>query len=510
LELAAADVAVVLLESGGPDIEEAPQALNDGESDGETYHPLDDRGIRVRAFGGTSRHWVDNGPFRARPLDPIDFEARAGIEYSGWPIDRTDLDPYYERAQPYCHLGPFDYQPQTWHTRHLPDFPERTLDLAPFQLNEVDWSSWRQRITSESQIDAILHATAVELQTTRTPERVNRLVVRRADGSKFYVEADQVVLAAHTVENTRLMLNGNPSHPRGIANGHDVLGRFFQDHLAVQAGVIRPRGPVDADHWKAFQSVQTHVPGVRVKSMLTLHDDRVREEEILNAAFFVYPSSAAQTSTVAQSARSIARLRHWRPVPPTISRDFLNLALHPGTTGRLINETLTHRSNFDRYQLLAMTEQAPNPDSRITLGSERDVYSSPLPKLTWSLTDLDHRSIRRSVDVIDHTLRDLGWGTLEAKYGDNSPQGPVWGSYHQLGSTRMSTTDRLGVVDPDLRVHGMANLHIVGGSVFPSGGYANPTLTIVAMAIRLADRLASELRPHAGSAEPVGQPTDAG
>jgi choline dehydrogenase-like flavoprotein len=134
-------------------------------------------------------------------------------------------------------------------------------------------------------------------------------------------------------------------------------------------------------------------------------------------------------------------------------------------------------------------EQAPDPSSRVTLGSARDRYGVPRPALDWRLSQADLASIRRSEDLLDDELERTGLGRIQRKYGEEHPPVVFEGNHHHMGTTRMQVDPRQGVVDPDGRVHGVSNLYITGTSIFPTGGYMNPTYTVVALAIRLADRL---------------------
>jgi choline dehydrogenase-like flavoprotein len=138
-------------------------------------------------------------------------------------------------------------------------------------------------------------------------------------------------------------------------------------------------------------------------------------------------------------------------------------------------------------------EQSPNPSSRVTLDRDRDRFGVPKPKLDWQVTDFDRWSIRRTQEIVDEALREAGVGRLERKLGDESPPALFRGAYHHMGTTRMHSEPSQGVVNANCRVHGYANLFAAGSSVFPTSGNANPTLTLVALAIRLADHLKDEL-----------------
>jgi choline dehydrogenase-like flavoprotein len=138
-------------------------------------------------------------------------------------------------------------------------------------------------------------------------------------------------------------------------------------------------------------------------------------------------------------------------------------------------------------------EQAPNPDSRVTLGTRRDRFGLPVARVDWRPAPSDRASIRASQEAVDEALRAAGLGHVEFMLGDEHPPALLEGNFHHLGTTRMHTDPARGVVDADCRVHGVRNLYVAGSSVFPTYGCSNPTLTVVALALRLADHLKKQL-----------------
>jgi choline dehydrogenase-like flavoprotein len=136
-----------------------------------------------------------------------------------------------------------------------------------------------------------------------------------------------------------------------------------------------------------------------------------------------------------------------------------------------------------------MAEQAPNPDSRVRLARRRDRLGVPATVLAWRLGDLDWSSIRRTVELLGDCMRDAGVGEVVSTADHRRPPLAVYGNWHHLGTTRMHDDPARGVVDRHCRVHDVSNLYVSGGSVLPTGGYANPTLTVAALALRLADHL---------------------
>ena len=140
-------------------------------------------------------------------------------------------------------------------------------------------------------------------------------------------------------------------------------------------------------------------------------------------------------------------------------------------------------------------EQAPNPASRVRLIEQRDALGMPRVQLEWRLSGLDKRSIRRAHELLARELGRAGLGRLQLMLSEDEHRWPpeLGGGRHHMGTTRMHRDPARGVVDPDCRVHGVGNLYVAGSSVFPTVGAANPTLTIVALALRLADHLVEQL-----------------
>jgi choline dehydrogenase-like flavoprotein len=140
-------------------------------------------------------------------------------------------------------------------------------------------------------------------------------------------------------------------------------------------------------------------------------------------------------------------------------------------------------------------EQAPNPESRIVLGPDRDQVGCPRVVLRWRLTAIDKSTAHRAHEILEEDLGRAGIGHLRSALGKAGDPWPstLRGARHHMGTTRMHTDPRRGVVDADCRVHGIANLYIAGSSVFPTSGSANPTLTVVALALRLAEHVRHRL-----------------
>lgn len=500
-ELIGDDARVLLLESGGREVERRAQRLNRGQSVGYPIHRPHQS--RVRAFGGTSRHWFtpDDDSWAARPLDPIDFEVRPGLRYSGWPFDHNHLNPYYAQAQEVGQLGPYDYDPARWaHQERTPPLPllPGAVETTVFQHGTADFAGYYQELVRAPNVTLMLHASVVDLNTGDDPGWVDRLELRREDGSRCFVRPRLVVAAAGGIENPRLLLLSRQIHRNGLGNNHDVVGRFFAERLSSRTGYVVPSSPALIRR-NGLYSVHEAAPGVRVQGALRVRDAVQRERQLPNYAFFVLPRDASMMAESVRSAATLVKARRRRPLVAGMAGHLGNIATGLGDLGAFARDRL-HRPDEARHVLALRVqgEQCPNPDSRVTLGTRRDRFGLPVARIDWRPAASDRDSIRATQEVIDEAFRTAGLGHVELMLGDEHPPGLLEGNFHHLGATRMHTDPTQGVVDADCRVHGVRNLYVAGSSVFPTYGCSNPTLTVVALALRLADHLKKQLADSSG------------
>ncbi|HLF78777.1 MAG TPA: GMC family oxidoreductase [Dehalococcoidia bacterium] len=496
-ELARAKLDVCLLESGGLSDHAPTQRLASGMSKGLPYYPL--HRARARAFGGTSKLWFSNIGLRSRPLDPMDFEVRPWIPNSGWPFDKHHLDPYYQGAQSVLGLGPYAYDVPTWETCVTPrlQLDESKLETTIFQLGNT--SVFRNQLPELARADnirVVLNANVLEVEAADDSQMVSSLQVGSVGGQSFRACARVYVLSAGGIENARLLLLSKSRYAAGLGNQHDLVGRYFMEHVHVNSGYIRP---TDKDTFPNHTLYSSHRHGsTKLMGALAVTPQVQQSESIGNFSAFLHATSESSASSRGvRSLRQIwqmAREGLWNKSAKDHVRNVLGQF---SDVAAFTWRRLTPRRQPDLNELAElgiMSEQVPNRESRVTLAPERDQFGQNKARLDWRLTDQDYRTIVASQGVIDHELRRAGLGTLEAKYADESPRPTFGGGWHHMGTTRMHIDTKQGVVDADCKVHGVSNLYVAGSSVFPTGGFANPTLTIVALALRLAEHLQQALR----------------
>lgn len=488
---------VCLLEAGALDYEADTQDLFAGQNVGMDYYELGDS--RLRFFGGTTSIWGG----RCVPLDPIDFEKRAWVPNSGWPISRADLDPWYRVAHDLLQLGEFEYGPGLWKAQGIEPLP---FDPAEIGTGFWRFDSLRERftynqnrdITENHRVRVFLHANAVRLETDEAARHITSLEARSLRGHRMSVRASHYVLACGAIENARLLMISNEVMGNGIGNAHDQVGRYFMEHPHGRIAHIATPDP--AAFWALYRKRYPR-HGPPLAPALLASTDLQRRAGILNSAATFDPQRDPSRG-LSMRQKVYMNLKH--TLKPLRSRR----RLWHGYRG-FNNFLLRHVSmplvrmgvkaaGLQLY-VIARGEQAPNPDSRVVLSDERDALGTPRANLDWQLSALDKHSVRELARALGREFQRLGFGKLSTMdwLEDPSNAWPVdptlgnhpIGGYHHMGTTRMGASPVQSVVDANCTVHGMPNLHIAGSSVFTTSGWANPTLSLLALAHRLAAHL---------------------
>ena len=411
--------------------------------------PYSIAGSRLRYLGGTTNHW---GGW-CRPLDPLDFAERAYIPLSGWPISRPDLDPYYEAALELCEVNAaglgldafeHDFGYDGFVHRYVPEMRVRNfLFSAPTRFG----IRYRQDLEDADDIECFLDAALVRLLPAAGA--IDKSVVKASNGASAEVAADCHVLAMGAIENARLLLHSE------VANGSDFVGRCFSDHLGFTIGTAL----LDFSNRYFTHPVWEGDHRLRVLPHLGLSEDLLRERKLCNLGMVIHRRGQ-------------------------LSLDPLGM----GVKGQLDRFAGGYKHEF---RVLVRVENTPNPESRVTLTDELDAYGVPRVALNWQVNAFDYRCVDQLSELLAPLLARAD-GRLKIVRRTTEDGARRLGTYqaHHLGTTRMSADPELGVVDANLRCHDVSNLFVLGSSVFPTFGFANPTLTIGALSLRLAEHLA--------------------
>jgi choline dehydrogenase-like flavoprotein len=453
-KLAARGKKVLLLEGGGLSYSDESEDIYKGRSVGTQYWLIETG--RLRYFGGSSNHWQG----RCGIFDPIDFEARGYFGLPGWPISRQQVLKGIEEAQEIL-----DISGKNLASFEDPEFKSPFFVRSGYALSPPTRFSekYGAEIQRSPQIDAFYNANLVDLRLSDDLSRVNHLLIRNYKGQKVEVSASQFVLALGAIENARILLNADGQVPGGIGNHSGMVGRCFMEHLAVAIGRFLVTNP----HF--WQQQHDGVPLVPTEVLM-------QQNNIGNGIVDFDPNA---------HPRSFGQLR--------LLKQFLRETgcVLPGVAN-MARQIIDFDCPGDGV-ITTLIEQAPNPDSRVSLTGDVDALNLRRIQLNWQLDDRDRKTIRvLAVEAAKEMARlDRARVQLAPYILDPHLEIEVGGHAHQMGTTRMSSDPRHGVVDENCRVHGVGNLYIIGSSVFPTGGGTNPTLTIVLLALRLADFLSN-------------------
>jgi choline dehydrogenase-like flavoprotein len=485
------DTRVLVLESGGLSARSGGQGLNGGESSGLGPASLTEG--RGRSLGGSTALWAG----QCLPPGSAMLERRAWVPYSGWPFERVELEPYLQRAEALFAIEGEVYDERVWAGFGVdpsPVDPERLLHRFSVWCPQPNLGRlYRQRLKGSSNVSVLLNATVTELCTTDSGERLNLVRVATPEGKRVEVRPRACLLCTGGVENARLLLASRGTHAEGLGNRYYLVGRFFQDHPNGYCATIEPANAARLQELYGL----LYRRRVRYLPRLVLGDSVQRSAEVLSCA--AHPVFDFGETSGIEAARRVYRAVRAGRRPERLARELGRIgrdAVKLVPVGyRRMTEGRSAQSTPARVLLQTHAEQAPDPDSRVTLATRRDRLGVPLPKVDWRLSELDRRTAETMVDTVAEEFHRLGLGEVRRQPwldGANWRQG-LNDSFHHMGTTRLGSDPKTSVLDRDCRVHGVAGLYVAGSSVFPACGYANPTLTIAAMAIRLGDHLKARL-----------------
>ncbi len=533
---------VLVLESGGLAQTESANALNSVEVGPDLWtedqaaartrqhsqqaafwrHDQQGFGVRCRGLGGSTHAWAG----KSATFDGIDYERRDWVDNSGWPIDACHLSPFIDRAADDLNLNINCYDDRLWETigrrppQPLPDVEK---------LRSFFWQFAQSRIRSMDILRAgdeflndppqncriLTGATVLEIKTNQQATSVEGIIVTDESGCRRTVRADKVVLAASAIENARLLLNSSQVHPTGVGNAYDLVGRYLMDHPSTIIGrYVGPDATKMAELF-GFYCVRTNSRSSMYMRGLAPTETLQRTERLLNCAVFMLGERALDDPW--DAAKRLLRVRSAEPFQDVwailkspgllatgTGRRMLQSNRFPESVARfIVAQMIRLNPNFvaEEFQtgglphkltgvtVQAISEQVPDPENRILLGTMRDRFGALLPEARWKIGDAERRTFMRLAELVHDEFNAVG---LKAPEMENwvtrsQPEEAVLVDMaHTAGTTRMSDNPKCGVVDTNCQVHGVNGLFVAGSSVFPTSGHANPTLMIVALAHRLA------------------------
>jgi choline dehydrogenase-like flavoprotein len=490
--LSSRGIHVHLLEAGGLEQEERSQALYHSHMAADNHRSTNDG--RFRTFGGSSTQWGG----QILPYTRDVFTPRPGHPNLAWPIDEADLTLYYDDVQSILGVDPLPF------TSELPsrlghpspptssDICARFSKWTPFNRRNLAKTLGAQAL-ADPLTSVFTHANTTSLHVDpNDASRIARVRVVNYSGVEFTFTADQFVVAAGTIESCRILLCSSE-----VPNPHDLIGRYLHDHVAYHAALF---------HSPARERITSftgpfYVDGTLHSCKFEASDDLRRREGLLCVMAHVVVIEP-EDSGIAAIRNMLRSLQHGK-IGEALTANLLPMLRGTGDVLRLAYQSRfkKRRAVSDRavLRLNIDVEQAPNRDNRITLSpTHRDALGLPVTIVDWRIGDLEKDTAARFAHCIRRYLADNGYepGEWDASLRDGTmPQ--MLDTNHPMGGLRMGDDPRSSVVDSDLKHHHLANLHVASCAVFPSGSSSNPTFTMMALTLRLADHLAGILKLQA-------------
>lgn len=516
LELARLGRSVLLLESGSRDVSSEAQRLAEADIAVAKYHVPMDIAVQ-RGLGGTSNLWGG----RCVPLYPIDFERREAVPHSGWPIGPSAVAPYMQGACDYLGCGePLFEDP----------LPTVSLSDTDFHLDRLErWStqprlrvSLGRKLHDSRAIDLRLRATVTGLAFA-ADGRVKGIDVAGSGGNRVSISARAIVLAAGGLECTRLLLAAQAQDGNRFGGEGGPLGRYYMGHVYGTAAEM----VIHSEALDAGMDYYQDRAGTYVRRRFMASAKLQHREALANAALWPdYPTMSDPRHlngilSFAYLALSIPWIGR-RIVVESIRRNYVGsgpirrmphmvnlLRDAPRTAGFIpgfiYNRYLARprmpgffqRNAARRYAVRFHAEHLPNPESRVKLTQHRDELGLPRLAIDLRYTEADVLPLLRTHECFAHWLAKTGLGSMTWSVPPEQRVSHIidqcYDGHHQIGVTRMGANERDGVVGPDCRVFGADNLFVASTSVFRTSAAANPTLTAVALGLRLASMLANEV-----------------
>ena len=490
--LAGRGIEVHLLEGGGLNPEDSSQELYSVKMAGVPHRGATEG--RFRTFGGSSTRWGGQVlPYTEDVVTPP-----AGLGLPRWPLVLQELEPYYEEIQRIFEVSqhPFTDALLAEFGRPLPfisnEIRLRFSKWAPFSRRNLAETLGRE-CTTNGRVTVFTNANVLSVELNESGGAVRELTVTNDRGGRFHFCADVFVLCLGTIETSRLLLASTSVSSRGVGNDRDQVGRYFHDHIGVTAAEVSVE-----DRAKVIESFAPFI------SRRTLHTPKLeatanlRQERQLLSVMAHFPVDEPEDSG-AGKVRAILHAMQRRQFDrefyrnlvnvPQASAEILQLLWAAKVNGR---RALSSRA---RISLHIDTEQRPQAESRIRLAEERDRLGVPVCVVDWRISEDEHETVKRFAETADQALRGMGitglrWNRQIAEPGEGW-LGHATDTFHMMGGTRMGTDACCSVVDANLRVHGVENLYIASCSTFPTGGSSNPTFTLMALTLRLKNRIAA-------------------
>jgi choline dehydrogenase-like flavoprotein len=501
-KLARAGRDVVIVEAGGTESADEQATPIAGEHVGR---PFGLPATRCVELGGGSNRWHGI----CGQLDEIDFERRPWINDSGWPIGASDLARHWEGAASAfgvtsahaVEMGDTDARVRGWLTDIRVERSVLQNKLTQVREPALRWKDTLLRLAREKTLRCVINAPALELIPDENG-RIEAMVVG-AGTVTVTVRAKVYVVCAGALETPRLLLNSRARRPEGIGNTRDLVGRCLLDHPIGHFCKLEFARKTQAPLYASMRLGPVHL-----MAGLMLSPRVQRAHRLANHYLWIRPS----VSPARIDDELLASLLAVQSARDLSLGQIAGIIRHRDILYRILVRRLGLHPSYRYGDLFFMTEQVPNRNSRVQLSEwRRDVYGYPTARIAWQLSDTDLKGFERYTRLL------FGQGLTSDQYRlARVDEPPVWArtvtsAAHHLGTARMADHPTRGVVDRHLKVFGTRNLFVCDGSVFPTAGSINPSLTIAALGLRLGEHLTHHVSTavHVVPVHRAAKPTEA-
>jgi choline dehydrogenase-like flavoprotein/nucleoside-diphosphate-sugar epimerase len=487
-------------------------------------------GVRCRVLGGSTAGWAG----KVAPFDPLDYDVRSWIPLSGWPVTSDDMKPWLISAAKALDLGPLVDSDSFW-KEAARDAPREVSALEGFRAFFWQFARSRHAMTDvmrfgpdfqredhrnvtvlyNATVGRILcesgHITGVEVLPSLTGSPSRTLKTRH------------VVLAAGAIENARLMLLSKDENGRSLGNDHDMVGRCLMDHPCVSLGEFGTPHLGEASRLLGFYAIRKGDRAYMYALGLALKPSTQRDNSLPNIAVFASPTISDDDPLFALkrlgSRESKNRFKDLTSVigspilvTTSVGRKMLESSKIPSRIRRMIADaTVWLNANFvarnyiskgtgrkiERLTLELISEQPPSRENRVSLSNDTDRLGLPKALISWEVDQKLRENVLQAALLLLGDMDRAGISGFKPAHAIMEAKASslvLRDMAHTAGTTRMGADPTHSVVDADCQVHGVQGLHLAGASIFPTSGHANPTMMIMAFALRLADHLKPKLR----------------
>lgn len=491
-ELVQTGLKIALVESGGEQYDQTTQDLYRANN---IDFPFPNTSLsRLRFLGGSSNHWQNN----TSPLSPLDFEKREGIANSGWPINFDELARYYSKAEHYCGVGNDGYSLGKWikvsgmsdivaGSSHI----ETRIAKVPFSPTRF-FEKYGNKLVLSDNVEIITQSNLIDVEFNESSAQLEKAMFKTLKGNEFSVIAGKFIMCLGGIENARMMLHFNEKYNDKLGNQSDAVGRYLMEHPTPRAAHLIAEKTPALDLYFGYRAENKSIAG-----FLSLTDESVRANNTINLRMpFIAQSNYILSDGISSSHILGESLSNFE-LPEDASTHAWNIlsdidmVIEAIARKKFDTKIFDHASKVSGFEIPMMMEQTPDRNNRVMLSGNKDELGLAKVNIEYRVTDLDKQRLWHSLDIFAKEIATLGFGRLKI-LRERSLR--IWRdqlgfSQHHMGTTRMSNNPNSGVVDRDSKVFGTKNFYIGGSSVFPTGGSVPPTLTIVALSIRLANHI---------------------